>query len=152
MKQEFGAAPSEIKISAGRALAVMEQETENKEHSHGITLDMMKQIPAAINNPVFILKSATRGDSLVVYTDIKDANGRATLIPVRLNKDGSTNITSIYGRDNEEAFLIKQAVAGNIFYANSKKSLALLRHVSATIVSYVNKEKLFTGTKYSTEN
>lgn len=33
---------------------------------------MLKQIPIALNEPVFVIKSATRNDSIVVFTDIKD--------------------------------------------------------------------------------
>jgi hypothetical protein len=72
---------------------------------HGLSADLLKQLPSAIADPVAIFKSATESDSLVVMTELKDNNGSTVIVPFHLNvQHGRKRIivnflVSAYGKD-----------------------------------------------------
>ena len=90
---------------------------------------MLKQIPIALNEPVFVIKSATRNDSIVVFTDIKDNKDHSIILPIVISTNSNNSIflnpnwiSSMYGRNSEDTFLVKQYLSGNVLYASTKKS------------------------------
>lgn len=78
------------------------------------------------------MKSATRGhDSIVVFTDIRDHQGKSVIVPIRFTKSkrGITNqITSIYPREREFSFLFTQWKKENFLYASTIKSSYWVRN------------------------
>ena len=78
------------------------------------------------------MKSATRGhDSIVVFTDIRDHQGKSVIVPIRFtrNKSGIANqITSIYPREREFSFLFNQWKEENFLYASTIKSSYWVRN------------------------
>ena len=126
--KELGVPDLPIKIRAGIAANTTRNKNEaNTPHAHGLTLDMLEQIPQAINEPLFIMKSATVPGDIVVFTEVKDASGRSIVVPLALHQDiGNKNfanvIKSIYGRNNEDLFITKQILDKNVLYANTEKS------------------------------
>lgn len=125
--QELNVPDLPIKMHLGIAVNTTKSEGAAK-HSHGLTLDMIEQIPQALNEPVFVMKSATQSGDIVVFTDIKDAQGKSVVVPLTIQKDigrGSVAnvIKSIYGKDNEDLFVAKQVLAKNLLYVNKEKSL-----------------------------
>lgn len=123
---KLGYSNKDIVIPKGLALNTMKPEIQrgNRNHQHGLTLDMLKQLPKALYEPVFIFESATRGnDSIVVFTDIKDKNSRSIIVPVVFSKKSSkeNTISTIYGRNAEYNFAIKQILEKRALYVSTKK-------------------------------
>lgn len=124
--QELGVPDLPIKMRIGIAANTTKKEGI-AEHAHELTLDMLEQIPQALNEPVFVMKSATQPGDIVVFTDIKDAQGRSVIVPLTIQKDiGHGDIAnvikSIYGRNAEDLFVAKQVLEKNLLYANTEKS------------------------------
>ena len=129
--QELGVPDLPVKMHIGVAASTTKQ-IGKAPHAHELTLDMLEQIPEAINDPVFVMKSATQEGHLVIFTDLKDASGQSILVPLRIKQNiGRGNVANviktIYGRTNEDLFLVKQQIQGNILYANTEKSPSWLR-------------------------
>ena len=74
---------------------------------HGINIKTIKKVPKSLEMPLFVLKSYTKSNSIVVVT-IRD---------LRIN----TNVmTSVYGKDNFNNFLEKNIIKENILYDKNK--------------------------------
>ncbi|MDU2929036.1 DUF6861 domain-containing protein [Negativicoccus succinicivorans] len=120
----LGYTNKDIVISKGLALNTMNAPGTSA-HAHAMTPKMLAQIPAALHEPVFVLKSATRKhDSIVVFTDIRDEQDRSVIVPIRFtkNKLGYTNqISSMYPRTGEELFMLKQMMSDNLVYISTRK-------------------------------
>lgn len=120
----LGYTNKDIVISKGLALNTMNAPGTSA-HAHAMTPKMLAQIPAALHEPVFVLKSATRKrDSIVVFTDIRDEQDRSVIVPIRFtkNKLGHANqISSIYPRAREELFMLKQMMIDNLVYISTRK-------------------------------
>jgi len=90
---------------------------------HGVTLDMLKQIPAAMADPIAIFDSATgkaKGD-VVFMLEVKDAQGKTVVVPVALqSKTGGGRrevniVKSAYGKGGKTP-------AVNWFHAQAKEN------------------------------
>lgn len=123
---KLGFSNKDITISKGLALNSMKPEklTGKRNHEHGLTIDLLRQLPRALHEPVFIFKSATRKDSIVVFTELKDYKDRSVIVPIVFSKKGGkieNSISSIYGRNAEYNFAIKQILDKNALYINTRK-------------------------------
>lgn len=120
----LGYTNEDIVISKGLALNTMNAPGTSA-HAHAMTPKMLAQIPAALHEPVFVLKSATRKhDSIVVFTDIRDEQDQSVIVPIRFtkNKLGYANqISSMYPRTREELFMLKQIMSDNLVYISTRK-------------------------------
>lgn len=120
----LGYTNEDIVISKGLALNTMNAPGTSA-HAHAMTPKMLAQIPAALHEPVFVLKSATRKhDSIVVFTDIRDEQDQSVIVPIRFtkNKLGYANqISSMYPRTREELFMLKQMMSDNLVYISTRK-------------------------------
>lgn len=142
--KELGVPDLPIKMRIGLAANTTKAKGEAR-HAHGLTPEMLEQIPQALNEPVFVMKSATVADDIVVFTDIKDSEGRSVIVPLAIQKnigrqDVANVIKSIYGRDNEDLFVTKNVLAKNVLYANTEKSPAWLREFRLQLPSLVTKQ------------
>lgn len=102
-----------------------------RSHGHNLGFYALEQIPAQLDNPVAVLRSATHPEnSLVVFTELIDTEGRPVMVPIHLNKEGrvglSNDISSMYGRKNYTDFIETQRKAGNVLYENTEKGLSQL--------------------------
>ena len=104
---------------------------------HNLSPDMIKQLPRNIDDPILVLKSATREDSIVAMLELQNHNGENIVVPVSLNvsqKDNSgkiiyfNDITSMYGKGNEITktpnyrwFVDQASAPGRLLYLNQKK-------------------------------
>ncbi len=99
---------------------------------HKLPVDVMKQVPKAMTDPIMIFKSATVANDYVMMLDLKDEHGATVVVPVSLNYDGIASYTvnyvpSVYGRQNPDGtpnnnWFINQIEQGNLVYQNNKKS------------------------------
>ena len=86
---------------------------ESENDDHAIDEEVLLQIPFALENPEYILKSKTKVNSVVVVTSLLNKNGDPIVISI--DKDGkgiynnieikSNFITRIYGRKNFDKFI-----------------------------------------------
>ena len=75
---------------------------------HNLGIDVVKQLPEAIANPLNIYKSSTRDDSIVLVTHLSDKKGNIVLASIKVDGKGTINgivvdanhMTSAYGKDN----------------------------------------------------
>lgn len=73
-----------------------------------VTVDVIKKVPDILENPVLIMKSLTRPDSIVLLSEEKAENGNNLMVALELTpKTGGRTeaefslVTSAYGRDDE---------------------------------------------------
>lgn len=75
---------------------------------HNLGIDVVKQLPEAIANPLNIYKSSTRDDSIVLVTHLSDKKGNIVLASIKVDGKGTINgivvdanhMTSAYGKNN----------------------------------------------------
>ena len=104
-----------------------------REDGHNLPPEILKQIPAAMTDPLMVFKSASQSGSLVLMLDLKDQHGATVIVPVALDEQigrGYTVnfVTSVYGKKRENTlrpnneWFGKQILDGNLLYINEKKS------------------------------
>ena len=90
----------------------------------------MEQLPQQLANPVAILKSYTQPNSMVIITEMVDADNRPIIVPIHLDKTGkigiSNEIASAYGRSGYTQFINQSRKDGMVLYENKNKGLASL--------------------------
>lgn len=86
---------------------------ESENDDHAIDEEVLLQIPFALEDPEYILKSKTKVNSVVVVTSLLNKNRDPIVISVDKDGEGTFNniriksnfITSIYGRKNFDKFI-----------------------------------------------
>lgn len=102
---------------------------------HDLGLDVMERLPAAIANPVMVIKSHNYEGRITVITELTDSKNRSVIVPVIVDGRGrwsnvdiaSNVIASAYGRrkiwnDARMAF-----ESGEVLYVDKKRS-GLIAH------------------------
>ena len=125
--QLVGAKDLPVKIAPGKLKKAMAK--------HGLSFDVIRQIPAALADPIMIFASATQGGDLVMMLDIRDSaqNGATVNVPIALSLTDAGGYeahiaTTAFGRrknsngapDNQ--WFVRQIEQGNLLYRNNKKS------------------------------
>ena len=109
----------------------------NGKHAGDKTLEIMKQLPRALTNPIMIFKSYTgpNGEKRrVVVVDLKDSNGATIVVPFELKVTTRKNyeinrIASAYGKTKKKSknpsyeWFNSQLDEGNLLYVNRKKAI-----------------------------
>ncbi len=98
----------------------------NKSHGHYLDIDIIKNIPNYLANPVMVFNSESRPGSYVIMTETVDSKNQTVMVALDVNKINANivvnNITSAYGREENEWF-IEQIKLGNLIYEDKKRSL-----------------------------
>ena len=98
----------------------------NKSHGHYLDIDIIKNIPNYLANPVMVFNSESRPGSYVIMTETVDSKNQTVMVALGVNKIDANivvnNITSAYGREENEWF-IEQIKLGNLIYQDKKRSL-----------------------------
>ena len=91
---------------------------------HDLGIELVKQLPKAIENPINVIKSNTDGNSIVVITNLVDNQDRPVIASIK--RDGTSRIddifidsnvlTSAYGRNNFAKFIKDNIDKGNLLY------------------------------------
>lgn len=99
--QSIGARTDNIYMRKSKIGIIFEDHPE-------VTVDVIKKIPDILENPVLIMKSLTRPDSIVLLGEEKAENGNSLMVALELTpKPGGRTeaefslVTSAYGRDDE---------------------------------------------------
>jgi len=110
---------------------VMTQDAANKvlREKHMLPVEMVKQLPGQLENPVAVFDSATQAGELVVLTEFQHA-GKPVIAAVHLDRRANSlevnRIASLYGKDNFRTWLASQ-IGQNTRYYDKKKLLTLVR-------------------------
>ncbi len=91
---------------------------------HDLGIDLVKQLPNAIANPLNVLKSNTNDNSIVVITELADNQDRPVIASIKIDGTGRINdvfinsnvLTSAYGRNNYDKFMQDNISKGNLLY------------------------------------
>ncbi len=112
------------------------EESGHREY-HDLDIKTIKELPYLIKNPVIIMDSLSRKDSIVIITEKFDKKNQPIIISVRPNGKGNYNnveidtnfITSMYGREGFKKF-IENAENNKVFiYINKEKSHKLYARI-----------------------
>ena len=99
----------------------------DREDRRGIPVETLKQIPEAIADPIMVFdsKTAPKGQSLVVVTELKSPENKTIIVAIYLNQRNKRHevnaIGSLYGKDKDPWF-VDQIKEGRLRYINKKKS------------------------------
>ena len=103
----------------------------NKKHANKIKLELVKQLPEALANPIAIFKNydsrtdSVRPNSFIVVVGIKSHNGDLTNIPILFNKNEDGHfILSIFPRENDEWYQ-QQIKHNHLLYVDRTKKDAI---------------------------
>ena len=124
-----------------------------KDANHALGIDMLKQLPKALEKPVAIFASQTQPNRVVAIVDMKH-NGRSVVMPIEVDGYSRQNnimidsnaVVSVYAKDNAVTKQLNDAIQnemkGNtsVFYLNKIKAAALLRKAGLQLprVSFLN--------------
>lgn len=90
---------------------------------HGLTADIIKQLPSAIRNPIMICSGSKIG-TLVAVTELKDKNNKNVIASITINvlHEGTeiSKVTSVYGKNN-----INNTIEHGIIAVNKEKASKL---------------------------
>lgn len=109
------------------------EEQNSNDNYHGLSAEIIKGLPKYLENPVMIMDSLTRDDSVVVVTDCLDQNNRPIIVAVKPSGSGRYNnilidsnfIMSFYGRKNFDQFVNKAIDENKLLYWDKEKSQEL---------------------------
>ena len=130
----IGVPDGKVRISGGtieKAMAsYLNRNNSYDENRHAIRPEDMKQLPAHLNAPIAVFKSATRADSFVVLTELMELeNGRdkPVIAALHLQKGkrglNLVDIASVYGRSNGQ---LVRAFDTDLLYLNKQKGRQFL--------------------------
>ena len=119
-----------------------------KDANHALGIDMLKQLPKALEKPVAIFASQTQPNRVVAIVDMKH-NGKSVVMPIEVDgysrqnniRIDSNAIVSVYAKDNAVTKQLNDAIQnemkGNtsVFYLNKIKAAALLRRAELQLPS-----------------
>lgn len=125
-----------VLMTAKHLRSITQSEGVDRMNYHGLGTEIAKQLPELLSDPVMIMDSLTREDSVVVITKTIDKQDRPVIGAIKVNGRGnnlegieiSANIlTSAYGRNNFQAFLNNSFGADKILYCDERKSQELFK-------------------------
>lgn len=105
-----------------------------KANYHGLGKELVKQIPAALENPVMVMMSNTKPEqSIVVLTTLRDSEGRPIISAIKFNGSARYNnvqissniVTSTYGRNKINNYIDKAVRENRVLYFDKQKSQQL---------------------------
>ncbi len=92
---------------------------------HNIPIEIIKQIPEALEQPLNVLKSDTKDRSIVAVTRLADNNGDIIVASIKIDGKGQINdvqldtnvMTSAYGKSNNYDYWMQDNIKkGNLLY------------------------------------
>jgi hypothetical protein len=98
---------------------------------HGLSVDILKQIPEKLKKPILILQSDTNPEDIVSIVELLDKDNAPLVAPIAHNRSGIYNhakiqinhVKSIYGKDSNFIAWRDEAIKENrILYMNKKIS------------------------------
>ncbi len=126
-------------------------------HWHGLSREIIKQIPKQLKEPVMIYDSISQDNkenAICVVTSLKDSDGLPIIITIRANSEEAeiyidTNfkenrikksnfVTSAYGRNNFEKHIDEVIEQDALIYARKSKTLKLFSDIGLQLPERLN--------------
>ncbi|BAH75983.1 PLxRFG domain-containing protein [Solidesulfovibrio magneticus] len=129
---DLGGTPPVIGLLGGHDLPLqMTQAKANKilkgadaGGKHGVSPEVLQQLPQALERPVLVLKSATWTDSLVVVTELPHQDSflvAAVHLNVREGRAEINEVASVYAKDAGPSWVARQIREGLLLYRDKTK-------------------------------
>ena len=149
--QELGFERLPVMITAKHLQNIMAETGKDKNTNyHGLSSDMIKQIPEAIKKPLIVMQSqnSKNSEDIIAVIKLKDKENNPIIIPFSPNKKGNFNdieidinlAKTIYGKESFDNFLSKAIKENRILYLNEKSrdivppELQLLRNYKSQLL------------------
>ena len=135
--QELGFERLPVMITARHLKSVMQDwGSDANVNYHGLTSDIIAQIPEAIKKPLIIMQSQNKDhpEDIIAVVELKDKDNKPIIVPFSPNKKGYVNdieldinlAKSIYGKDNFNRFIQRAVQENRILFINGKsRALAI---------------------------
>jgi hypothetical protein len=91
-----------------------------KYNNHCVKQADMERLPDLLRNPAALLKSISKPNTFIVVLDAKDEKNLPVIAAIKSEND-INEITSVYGRDNFENFIVRTNEAGAVLSVNKNK-------------------------------
>ncbi len=122
--QKLGAKALPLEMRDPKKLLQIVKSEGQREDGHGLSADVLSQIPYALHDPLAVFASATHENALVVVTELKDGKGNPVITAVHLNVSAKNHqinkVASIYGRSNAKTAFAAWEKDGKLLYVNDK--------------------------------
>jgi hypothetical protein len=155
---DLGGTPPVIGLLGGHDLPLqMTQAKANKilkgadaGGKHGVSPEVLQQLPQALERPVLVLKSATWADSLVVLTELPHQDSflvAAVHLNVREGRAEINEVASVYAKDAGPSWVARQIREGLLLYRDKTKVPGWQRSFGLQLPTEMptrDKEKIFT--------
>ncbi len=119
-----------------------------KDANHTLGLDMLNQLPQALQDPIAIYESQTQPGRVVALVDMT-LNGQSVVVPIEVDGYGRQNdvmidsnaVVSVFAKNNavtkQLSGAIESELKGNVsvFYLNNNKTAALLQKAGLQLPS-----------------
>ncbi len=119
-------------VIAPRTIAKCMAEPDQHYHGHGLSKELMEQLPEQLRTPVMIFEG-NRENSIVLITELADKESREIMIAVNLNarreRHEVNEIASIYGRNNMANYIRRQIEEGKLIAVNKEKADTIFQSI-----------------------
>lgn len=117
-------------MTAKHIRSVAFDDGKDKMNYHGLGAETVKRLPELLSDPVMVMRSRTKDDSIVVLTAELDKENRPIIAAVKLNGNGYIDdeeieanvLTSVYGRNNFSSFLNNNVSEDRIMWWSKEKA------------------------------
>ena len=147
-------APSQILLSSGLPNSNIEMtQSVLRGHlvKHGISVNDIKNLPVALQNPIMVYEWGDKARSAVVITDLSLSDGRKVTVAIRVEKNGErlsiNEISSIHGKEIERLLNDMNTTKSdfgkdNLKYVDKEKALNWFAMASPKEASQTNSRLL----------
>lgn len=119
-----------VVITAKHIKSVVFDDGKEKMNYHGLGAETVKKLPELLSDPVMVIKSRTKDDSIVVFTAELDKQKRPIIAAIKLNgyafvgndRIQANVLTSVYGRNNFSSFLNNNIEENRIMWCSDEKA------------------------------
>ena len=124
-----------ILMTAYHVKTITQENGSGSANYHGLNVDVVKKLPELLSDPVMIMDSLTRDDSIVVVTQTVDKENRPVIGAIKLGGKGYLNsieidaniLSSAYGRESFQSFIERNIAQGKVLYVDKEKSQELAK-------------------------
>lgn len=136
-----------IVMRAGHVKSTVAEKIKPADHNHGLSVDVVKQLPELISDPIMIMDSLTHpNDSIVVVTQTLDKEKNPIIGAISINRPANLNdleitanlLASAYGKKSFSSFLQNNLKRGTILYWDKEKSQELFETLGVQFPDNLN--------------
>lgn len=133
MLQAFGLKDYPMLMTPRHIRDITHAKSPKNTHWHGLSVGLVKSLPEMIEDPVMVMRSASKKGDLVIVTAELDGDGLPIIVAVHPDGSGQYNkaeiasnfITSMYGKKGFSSFVERAINEGRMLYSNKKRTRPL---------------------------